>query len=66
MAFKFHATQKGFQVLLCLLLVGVAYGSNGVLQVASRYKAVAAKSQLSKWDFLNATLGGRLETGAPV
>lgn len=53
-------------LLLVLFAVGIAHGSTGVLQSASRYRALAAKSKLSKWDFLNATLGGRLEAGIPV
>lgn len=53
-------------ILSLLFVVEVAHGLTGVLQAASQYKAVAAKSRLSKWDFLNATLEGRLETGIPV
>jgi hypothetical protein len=53
-------------LFFAFLALGVAYGSANVSEAASQYKAAAAKSHLSQWDLLNATLGGRLEKGMPV
>lgn len=53
-------------LLLLVFAVGVTYGSMNVSQVATQYRTVAARSNFNKWDFLNATLGGRLEKGTPV
>lgn len=53
-------------LLVSFLAFGVAYGSTPVSQAASQYRASAEKSHLSQWEFLNATLGGRLEKGTPV
>lgn len=48
-----------------LFAIGVVHGSTNMLETASQYRA-AAKSHLNQWDFLNSTLGGRLERGMPV
>jgi hypothetical protein len=53
-------------VFFALLAFGVVHGSTTMLDTASQYRAAAAKSHLSQWDFLNSTLGGRLEKGMPV
>jgi len=53
-------------LLFVMLAVGLTYASMPVLEAASRYRAAAANSQLSRWDCLNSTLGGRLHKSTPV
>jgi hypothetical protein len=52
--------------LFFAFLIGLVYGSTNVSEAASQYHAAAAKSSLSQWDFLNSTLGGRLQKGTPL
>ena len=47
-------------------MISPAYASTIVSEAAWQYKAAAANSHLSKWDFLNLTLGGWLQKGMPV
>jgi hypothetical protein len=52
--------------LFFALVIGLVYGSANVSEAASQYQATAAKSTLGQWDFLNLTLGGRLQKSTPV
>lgn len=47
-------------------MFSLAYGSKNVSEAASQYKATAAQSNLGQWDFLNMTLGDRLQKSRPV
>jgi hypothetical protein len=53
-------------LFLVALMISPAYASTIVSEAAWQYKAAAANSHLSKWDFLNLTLGGWLQKGMPV
>ena len=48
------------------LVTGIAYASSSVSEAALQYKVAAANSHLSRWHFLNSTLGGWLQRGTPV
>lgn len=57
---------NSFLFSFLFLSLGLVSALTNVSESASQYKAAAAKSNLSQWDYLNATLGGRLEKGIPV